>query len=139
MRILRQHIERLGYKRNFVIYNESDQLGAIKKILSHISDKAQKTDPGRRAGAVEPLPNGGERAAVFADPNAAALAQHVCARYQSALRACNAVDFDDLILLTLQLFAEHPDVLQHAATNTATSWSMNTRTPTPPSSSWSTN
>ena len=56
--------------------------------------------------------NGGERAAAFADPNAAALARHVQARYESALRACNAVDFDDLILLTLQLFAEHPDVLQ---------------------------
>ncbi|HUD83243.1 MAG TPA: UvrD-helicase domain-containing protein, partial [Candidatus Saccharimonadales bacterium] len=38
VRILRQHIERLGYKRNFVIYSESEQLSAIKKILSHISD-----------------------------------------------------------------------------------------------------
>jgi len=111
MRILRQHIERLGYKRNFVIYNESDQLGAIKKILSHISDKAQKTDPAAVLALLSRYRNGGERAAVFAEPNAAALAQHVCARYQSALRACNAVDFDDLILLTLQLFSEHPDVL----------------------------
>jgi superfamily I DNA/RNA helicase len=112
MRILRQHIERLGYKRNFVIYNESDQLGAIKKILSHISDKAQKTDPAAVLALLSRYRNGGERAAVFADPNAAALAQHVCAKYQSALRACNAVDFDDLILLTLKLFGEHPDVLQ---------------------------
>src|SRR5271169_542741 len=38
VRILRQHIEKLGYKKNFVIYDESDQLGAIKKILSQISD-----------------------------------------------------------------------------------------------------
>src|ERR1700722_8121094 len=45
VRILRQHIERLGYKRNFVIYDESEQLGAIKKILSHISAKGEKTDP----------------------------------------------------------------------------------------------
>jgi superfamily I DNA/RNA helicase len=112
MRILRQHIERLGYKRNFVIYNESDQLGAIKKILSHISDKAQKTDPAAVLALLSRYRNGGQRAVVFAEPNAAALAQHVCARYQSALRACNAVDFDDLILLTLKLFSEHPDVLQ---------------------------
>jgi DNA helicase II / ATP-dependent DNA helicase PcrA len=111
MRILRQHIERLGYKRNFVIYNESEQLGAIKKILSHISDKAQKTDPAAVLALLSRYRNGGERAAAFADPNAAALAQHVCARYQSALRACNAVDFDDLILLTLKLFSEHSDVL----------------------------
>ena len=46
VRILRQHIERLGYKRNFVIYDESEQLGAVKKILSHISAKGEKTDPG---------------------------------------------------------------------------------------------
>ena len=55
VRILRQHIERLGYKRNFVIYSESDQLGAIKKILSHISDKAAKADPGAVLAPPEPL------------------------------------------------------------------------------------
>src|SRR5208282_4579116 len=38
-RILRQHIERLGYKRNFVIYDESEQIGVIKKILAQISSK----------------------------------------------------------------------------------------------------
>src|ERR1700757_2689500 len=42
VRILRQHIERLGYKRNFVIYDESEQIAAIKKILSHISAKGEK-------------------------------------------------------------------------------------------------
>src|ERR1700739_1876874 len=45
VRILRQHIEKLGYKKNFVIYDESEQLGAIKKILSHISAMGEKTDP----------------------------------------------------------------------------------------------
>src|SRR6185436_12599766 len=39
VRILRQHIEKLGYKRNFVIYDESEQLSAIKKILANISNK----------------------------------------------------------------------------------------------------
>src|SRR6266481_5523570 len=45
VRILRQHIEKLGYKRNFVIYDESEQLGAIRKILAQISDRGAKTDP----------------------------------------------------------------------------------------------
>jgi superfamily I DNA/RNA helicase len=112
VRILRQHIERLGYKRNFVIYSESDQLGAIKKILSHISDKGQKTDPAAVLALLSRFRNGGERAAAFGDPNTAALARHVANRYQTALRACNAVDFDDLILLTLQLFDEHKEVLE---------------------------
>src|ERR1041385_81978 len=44
-RILREHIEPLGYKKNFVIYDESEQLAAIKKILSHISAKGENTDP----------------------------------------------------------------------------------------------
>ncbi len=111
-RILRQHIERLGYKRNFVIYTESEQLSAIKKILSHISDKSQKVDPYAVLAMLSRYRNGGERASAFTDPNTAALARHVHARYQTALRACNAVDFDDLILLTLKLFAEHADILQ---------------------------
>ena len=54
-RILRQHIEPLGYKRNFVIYDESEQLGAVKKILSHISDKAKTIDPHDIARLPEPL------------------------------------------------------------------------------------
>jgi DNA helicase-2/ATP-dependent DNA helicase PcrA len=112
VRILRQHIEKLGYKRNFVIYDESEQLGAIKKILANISAKGEKTDPGAVLQMLSKFKNGGERSALFGDPNVRALAQHVAKRYESALHACNAVDFDDLILLTLRLFREHPDALE---------------------------
>ena len=56
--------------------------------------------------------NGGEKSPVFGDPSVRALAQHIAKRYESALHACNAVDFDDLILLTLRLFREHPDALE---------------------------
>ncbi|MGO8767134.1 MAG: ATP-dependent helicase [Limisphaerales bacterium] len=112
VRILRQHIEKLGYKRNFVIYDESEQLGAIKKILAQISAKGEKMDPAPVLSCLSRFKNGGEKSSVYADENVLALAQHVRARYESALHACNAVDFDDLILLTLRLFAEHPDVLE---------------------------
>jgi DNA helicase II / ATP-dependent DNA helicase PcrA len=111
VRILRQHIEQLGYKRNFVIYNESEQLGAVKKILAQISAKGEKADPAAVLALLSRFKNGGERAAVFADESVRALAQHIRSRYETALHACNAVDFDDLILLTLRLFHEHPDVL----------------------------
>jgi DNA helicase-2/ATP-dependent DNA helicase PcrA len=40
------------------------------------------------------------------------MAEHIRKRYESALHACNAVDFDDLILLTLRLFKEHPEALE---------------------------
>jgi DNA helicase II / ATP-dependent DNA helicase PcrA len=112
VRILRQHIEKLGYKKNFVIYDQSEQLAAVKKILSAISTKGEKADPGAVLGMLSKFKNGGERSTAFDDPNVRALAQHVAKRYESALHACNAVDFDDLILLTLRLFREHPDALE---------------------------
>jgi superfamily I DNA/RNA helicase len=111
VKILRQHIEKLGYKKNFVIYDESEQLAAVKKILSAISVKGEKADPGAVLGLLSKFKNGGKSDA-FIDPNLRALAVHIAKRYESALHACNAVDFDDLILLTLKLFREHPDALQ---------------------------
>jgi superfamily I DNA/RNA helicase len=111
VRILRQHIEKLGYKRNFVIYDESEQLGAVKKILAQVSAKGEKTDPAAILSLLSRYKNGGERSAVFADESVKAMAEHIRKRYESALHACNAVDFDDLILLTLRLFKEHPDAL----------------------------
>jgi DNA helicase II / ATP-dependent DNA helicase PcrA len=112
VRILRQHIEKLGYKRNFVIYDQGDQLAAIKKVLSSVSVSGQNTDPGVILSLISRFRNGGTRADAFVDPNVRALAEHVTKRYESALHACNAVDFDDLILLTIRLFREHPDALE---------------------------
>ncbi len=112
VRILRQHIEKLGYKRNFVIYDESEQISAIKKILAQISAKGEKTDPAAILSLLSRYKNGGERSAAFADESVRAMAEHIRKRYESALHACNAVDFDDLILLTLRLFKEHPDALE---------------------------
>ncbi len=111
--ILRQHIEHLGYKRNFVIYDESEQLAAVKKILSGISGYGREDRTGGDSRVVEQI----QRMVAklrrrFADPSVRALAEHIRKRYESALRACNAVDFDDLILLTLRLFTEFPDVLE---------------------------
>src|SRR5581483_11707174 len=112
VRILRRHIDRLGYKRNFVIYDESEQLGVVKKILAQISARGEKTDPAAILALLSRYRNGGERASAFADESVRALAEHIRSRYESALRACNAGDFDDLILLTLRLFKEHPEALE---------------------------
>jgi DNA helicase-2/ATP-dependent DNA helicase PcrA len=111
MRILRQHIEVLGYKKSFVIYDEAEQLGAIKKILSHISAKGEKTDPKVIHSLISRYKNGGLNPKMV-DESAIAMAQHIARRYDSALKACNAVDFDDLLLLVLKLFREHPAVLE---------------------------
>ena len=112
VRILRQHIEKLGYKRNFVIYDESEQISAMKRVLANISAKGEKLDPHEILGALSRIKNNEGQAVSFGDESLGMLARHLRARYESALRACNAVDFDDLILLTLKLFKEHPDALE---------------------------
>ncbi|MCX8089522.1 MAG: UvrD-helicase domain-containing protein, partial [Verrucomicrobiae bacterium] len=112
VRILRRHIARLGYKPNFVIYDESDQLGVVRRILAGISSRGEKADPAAVLAMLSRLRNGGQGAAMFGDAHTRALAEHILGRYQAALRACNAVDFDDLLLLTLRLFEAHPDVLE---------------------------
>src|SRR2546423_2025696 len=89
-RLLRQHIEVLGYKKNFVIYNESEQLGAVKKILSHLSAKGEKIDPKVILGFLSRHKNGALKPGAFADESGAVLARHILSRYESALRACNA-------------------------------------------------
>ena len=111
VRILRQHIELLGYKRNFVIYDQGDQQSAMRKVLSSISGKGVKSDPGAVLAAVSKIKNAGPKGVSFTEPGLAALAEHVMKRYESALRASNAVDFDDLILLTIRLFREFPEAL----------------------------
>lgn len=111
VRILRSYIEKLGYKKNFVIYDESEQLSVIKKILSHISTKGDTVDPKTVLGLLSRYKNSGSGSGALAKPNVQALAEHVRKKYESALHACNAVDFDDLLLLTLKLFEEHPEVL----------------------------
>src|SRR5271154_6333289 len=63
VRILRQHIEKLGYKRNFVIYDESEQVSVIRKILSRISARGEKTDPAAILGLLSRYRNGGANSA----------------------------------------------------------------------------
>jgi superfamily I DNA/RNA helicase len=111
VRILRSHIEKLGFKRNFVIYSESDQLGAMKKVLSSINTK-DKPDPREILSLLSRYKNGGAKSLSLRDGAGLAFVQHIEKRYQQALHACNAVDFDDLIILTLKLFKEHPDALE---------------------------
>lgn len=109
-RILRRYIDRLGYKRDFVIYNDSEQVAVVKKLLAQISSEARKVDPMSVLGMLSRMKNAANISAF--DSEESAMASHIRSRYETALHACNAVDFDDLIVLTLKLFREHPDVLE---------------------------
>ena len=112
VRILRRHIEKLGYKKNFVIYDESEQLGVVRRLLSHISDKSKKPDPYMVLSLISRWRNSSADSLNSADADTAALAKHLIKNYKQTLKASNAVDFDDLILLVLQLFKDHPASLE---------------------------
>jgi superfamily I DNA/RNA helicase len=114
VRILRRHIDKLGYKRNFVIYSESEQLGVVKKVLSAIAGKDVKANPRELHSLLSRIKNAGSSGVgkVFGSEEAFAMADHIRGRYDTALKAANAVDFDDLLVLTLRLFNEHPEALE---------------------------
>ncbi len=109
LRILREHIHHLGYKAGFVIYDEGEQVGVIRKILSQISG-LKGVDPREILSALSRIKNAAWKEGVASDEDPVRV--RILERYQRALHACNAVDFDDLILLTLRLFKEHPEALE---------------------------
>ena len=106
VRILRTDIEKLGYKKNFTIYDEGDQTGLIKKIITKTAAVGEKLEPNVAKALISKAKNNGWNAR----QDEKTLIGAVFARYQAALKQLNAVDFDDLLLLTVQLLAEHPDV-----------------------------
>lgn len=115
VRILREEIEVLGYPKQFVIYDRGDQESAARKALRdiRISDAAMK--PGDLISRVSRWKMEGvlpELASDFVTDDRDQLAAMAYRRYQQSLRAGGAVDFDDLLLLTAQLFEEFPEVLQ---------------------------
>ena len=106
VRILRIDIEKLGYKKNFTIYDEGDQSGLIKKIITKTAAVGEKLEPNLAKSLISKAKNNGWNA----PQDEKTLLGSVFARYQVQLKQLNAVDFDDLLLLTVKLLAEHPDV-----------------------------
>src|SRR5438105_2395751 len=108
VRILRGNIDKLGYKNNFSIYDESNQLGLIRKIITRTAAKDEKLDPNIAKNAISRAKNNGWSA----PENDETLLAAVFARYQTELKTLNAVDFDDLLLLAVKLLNEHAEVRQ---------------------------
>jgi DNA helicase-2/ATP-dependent DNA helicase PcrA len=108
VRILRSDIGKLGYKTNFSIYDEGDQLGLLKKIITRTAARDEKLDPHVAKNLISKAKNSGWREPAPGDERT--LAAAVFARYQAELKTLNAVDFDDLLLLAVQVLEEHEDV-----------------------------
>ena len=106
VRILRTDIEKLGYKKNFTIYDEGDQTGLLKKIITKTVAVGEKMEPNVAKALISKAKNNGWNA----PQEEKTLIGAIFSRYQADLKQLNAVDFDDLLLLTVKLLAEHADV-----------------------------
>lgn len=105
-RILRDHIGRLGYSRDFVIYDSEDQKALISRLLdAHDMDK-KEFNPRDIVSYFSSIKNG--ISALKPDSRLA----KVYNDYEQELKKANALDFGDLLKLTVKLFSEHKDVLE---------------------------
>jgi len=113
--ILRNEIHHLGYSSRFVIYDEEDSLRAIREALESLKIKKEFISAKEAQVTISNQKNevGLDRSVPLKESGYEVALREVSEAYHAILRRNNAVDFDDLILLPLRLFEEHPKVLQH--------------------------
>lgn len=111
-RILRREIHHLGYDGTFAIYDDGDSEKILKEIIAGLNLDEKRFTPRSLAAAIDDCKNNGRFPAdIPADFSHAVLAR-VYTAYQERLKRCNALDFGDLLLLTVQLFEQEPAVLE---------------------------
>lgn len=115
-RILHQEIDILGYDKNFVIYDKGDQLSMIRRCLKALDLDTKKYSPNIISSIIDKAKNNLEDVGIF-EYNALNFYKKIVARvykqYQEELFENNALDFSDLILLTVKLFKEKPEILEN--------------------------
>lgn len=116
VRILKANIERLGYKKNFSIYSASDQQQLVRRLLrDEIADSTGKDAEKvlwQISAAKNRLVGPSEFTSSSRDP-ISCMTAIIYPRYQKELKAYNAVDFDDLLVLAVQILEKNPDLLEH--------------------------
>ncbi|MEH7245364.1 DNA helicase PcrA [Neobacillus niacini] len=116
VRILRRDIDRMGFNRNFTILDTGDQQSVIKGILKDKNLDPKKNDPRALLGAISSAKNeliDPEEYAKTAGGYFEQTVSDVYTEYQKRLRKNQALDFDDLIMKTIQLFQRVPEVLEY--------------------------
>jgi DNA helicase-2/ATP-dependent DNA helicase PcrA len=115
VRILRREIEHLGYERSFGIYDDADSLAAIKRVLRSLGLPERVFPPRAVRSQIDRFKNRGLLPAdVAADVSMGAeRIGDIYQRYQTELRRANALDFGDLLVLTVRLFRNRPKVLEY--------------------------
>lgn len=113
VKVLRQDIEKLGWRTNFSIYDDTDRNQLIKETGRELGFTADALDVYAIGGLFSNIKTGRW---TWDNPNPKLRGnvqyQQLYQEYQRGLQLYNAVDFDDLITLPIRLFREHPDVLE---------------------------
>ena len=116
VRILRRDIELLGYQRSFTICDPSEQQTAMKRILKKLDIDSEKYDYRMILNRISQAKNDLEDVEEFNKKYTGYVEQIIgkCYReYQKELAKSMTLDFDDLIMLTVQLFQKHPETLHY--------------------------
>ena len=116
VRILRRDIEILGYQRSFTICDPSEQQTSMKRILKKLDIDSEKYDYRMILNRISQAKNDLEDVEEFNKKYTGYVEQIIgkCYReYQKELAKSMTLDFDDLIMLTVQLFQKHPETLHY--------------------------
>lgn len=109
LRILKRDIESLGYKKKFAVMAGGDQTGMIRQLIVRKGGGKINLKPGEVMGEISKTKNAERPLADIEDD----LIAEIAVAYQNELRAQNAVDFDDLLLLGEKVLREHPEVREY--------------------------
>ena len=116
VQLLREHIDQLGYRSNFVIYDTQDQQSVIKGIMEdHDLEDSSLIDAKGvhyEIGQAKNRGLGPDHFLQHQDSTRNIQVGQVFAEYQRVLKGCNAIDFDDILLLTLKLFEEYSEAME---------------------------
>jgi len=109
-RLLRREAPAIGLSRDFVIYDSSDQLSVVKQALKQLQIEESFVQPRAALSRISSAKNRMEGPAVMAGAGAGNHREEQIAKvyefYQKALKECNALDFDDLLLKTVDVFEQ---------------------------------
>ena len=115
-RILRKEAERLGYRSNFTIYDSADQVRLVKQCLEELEKDPKRFVPRGVHAQISNAKNQLVTPAMYAERISSFYDQTIAEAYdlyQRKLAASNAVDFDDMLMLTVQILENFPDARKH--------------------------
>ncbi len=114
VRILRREIQHLGYNRDFTIYDDQDQIRLLRELLKELGITEKNYKPRAVASFIDSAKNRGMLPEMY-DGNCSddRTLVELYTLYQQRLKAANAVDFGDLLLLTVNLFETFPEVRRY--------------------------